>query len=201
MSFCVSCGEGMDDGWKACPKCGAAKGGQNQDVVAPQIIQQPITMVAGEPKSSEYRQVNQEKKPVNPIAVGAGVACIILALPAAIIGLMELIEVSSWYDDFTILDLFTSLLYTGTTLMILIGSGLFLTGVLNDTMKMGLGATLIAVSFLGLVRRISSIHEYFGFEFEAISSGWVHEQLELSFLGMLIGIFIMNSVNRSRDVV
>ena len=52
MSFCVSCGEGMDDGWKACPKCGAAKGGQNQDVVAPQISQQPITMVvAREPRS------------------------------------------------------------------------------------------------------------------------------------------------------
>ena len=200
MSFCVSCGEGMDDGWKACPKCGAAKGGQNQDVVAPQIIQQPITMVAGEPKSSEYRQVNQEKKPVNPIAVGAGVACFILALPAAIIGLLEFMDSLEWNGLFSLWTI-NSIIYTVSTLMILIGSGLFLTGVLNDTMKMGLGATLIAVSFLGLVRRISSIHEYFGFEFEAISSGWVHEQLELSFLGMLIGIFIMNSVNRSRDVV
>ena len=200
MSFCVSCGEGMDDGWKACPKCGAAKGGQNQDVVAPQIIQQPITMVAGEPKSSEYRQVNQEKKPVNPIAVGAGVACIILALPAAIIGLMELIEAFDY--GVTMLEIFNSLLYTGTTLMILIGSGLFLTGVLNDTMKMGLGATLIAVSFLGLIRRIIVLEFWYVEDFfYMIRFPWIHEQLELSFLGMLIGIFIMNSVNRSRDVV
>ena len=190
MSFCVSCGEGMDDGWKACPKCGAAKGGQNQDVVAPQIIQQPITMVAGEPKSSEYRQVNQEKKPVNPIAVGAGVACIILALPAAIIGLMELIEAFDY--GVTMLEIFNSLLYTGTTLMILIGSGLFLTGVLNDTMKMGLGATLIAVSFLSLIRRIIVLADwYFGDFFYMMRFPRIHEQLELSFLGMLIGIFIM----------
>jgi len=51
MSFCVSCGEAMDDDWMACPKCGAAKGGQNQDVVAPQFVQQPIAVQAREPRS------------------------------------------------------------------------------------------------------------------------------------------------------
>ena len=44
MSFCVSCGEGMDDGWKACPKCGATKGGGATVVSVPQIIQQPIPL-------------------------------------------------------------------------------------------------------------------------------------------------------------
>jgi hypothetical protein len=83
-------------------------------------------------------------------------------------------------------------------LAILIGSGLSLTGALNDTMKMGLGVTLIAFSFLDLIRRISGINEeismgWYGTDswFEAIQWGWVHEQMELSFLGMLIGIFIM----------
>ena len=140
---------------------------------------------------NEYRQANQENKSVNPIAAAAGAACFILALPAAIIGLLELVDVLG-YDTGMTLD---SIIYTGTTLAILIGSGLSLTGALNDTMKMGLGATLIAVSFLDLIRRISSINEelgwYGGTWLEAIQWGWVHEQMELSFLGMLIGIFIM----------
>ena len=141
---------------------------------------------------NEYRQDNHENKSVGPIAAAAGVACFILALPAAIIGLLELVDILEWSD---IGMTFDSIIYTGTTLAILIGSGLSLTGALNDTMKMGLGGTLIAVSLLDLIRRISSINEqleWYGDNFfEAIQWGWVHEQMELSFLGMLIGIFIM----------
>ena len=141
---------------------------------------------------NEYRQNSHENKSVDPIAAAAGMACFILALPAAIIGLLELVDVLEWGDIGMTLD---SIIYTGTTLAILIGSGLSLTGALNDTMKMGLGGTLIAVSFLDLIRRISSINEQLGWYgdnfFEAIQWGWVHEQMELSFLGMLIGIFIM----------
>ncbi|MCS5532318.1 MAG: hypothetical protein NZ780_05895 [Candidatus Poseidoniales archaeon] len=141
---------------------------------------------------NEYRQDNHENKSVGPIAAAAGVACFILALPAAIIGLLELVDILEWSD---IGMTFDSIIYTGTTLAILIGSGLSLTGALNDTMKMGLGGTLIAVSLLDLIRRISSINEqleWYGDNFfQAIQWGWVHEQMELSFLGMLIGIFIM----------
>ena len=144
---------------------------------------------------NEYRQANQENKSVNPIAAAAGAACFILALPAAIIGLLELVDVLEWGDIGMTLD---SIIYTGTTLPILIGSGLSLTGALNDTMKMGLGGSLIAFSFLDLIRRISGINKDLGMDwyqgtswFEAIQWGWVHEQMELSFLGMLIGIFIM----------
>ena len=143
---------------------------------------------------NEYRQANQENKSVNPIAAAAGAACFILALPAAIIGLLEFrnsIQLDGLFSLWTI----NSIIYTVSTLMILIGSGLSLTGALNDTMKMGLGGTLIAVSFLDLIRRISSINEQLGWYgdnfFEAIQWGWVHEQMELSFLGMLVGIFIM----------
>ena len=141
---------------------------------------------------NEYRQDNHENKSVDPIAAAAGVACFILALPAAIIGLLELVDILQWGD---IGMTFDSIIWTSTTLAILIGSGLSLTGALNDTMKMGLGGTLIAVSLLDLIRRISSINEqleWYGDNFfQAIQWGWVHEQMELSFLGMLIGIFIM----------
>ncbi len=143
---------------------------------------------------NEYRQANQENKSVNPIAAAAGAACFILALPAAIIGLLEFMDSMEWNGIFSSWTI-NSIIYTVSTLMILIGSGLSLTGALNDTMKMGLGGTLIAVSFLDLIRRISSINEelgwYGGTWLEAIQWGWVHEQMELSFLGMLIGIFIM----------
>ena len=144
---------------------------------------------------NEYRQDNHENKSVNPIAAAAGAACFILALPAAIIGLLEFMDSLEWNGLFSSWT-FNSIIYTVSTLMILIGSGLSLTGALNDTMKMGLGGTLIAFSFLDLIRRISGINEDLGAWngvdwLEAIQWGWVHEQMELSFLGMLIGIFIM----------
>jgi len=50
VSFCVSCGEKMEDGWMACPKCGTPKGGESQKVV-PQFAQQPIAIQVLEPKS------------------------------------------------------------------------------------------------------------------------------------------------------
>ncbi len=144
---------------------------------------------------NEYRQANQENKSVDPIAAAAGMACFILALPAAIIGLLEFMDSLEWNGLFSLWTI-NSIIYTVSTLMILIGSGLSLTGALNDTMKMGLGGTLIAFSFIDLIRRISGINEdlsnWYGESwFEAIQWGWVHEQMELSFLGMLVGIFIM----------
>ena len=143
---------------------------------------------------NEYRQDNHENKSANPIAAAAGVACFILALPAAIIGLLEFMDSLEWNGLFSLWTI-NSIIYTVSTLMILIGSGLSLTGALNDTMKMGLGGTLIAFSFIDLIRRISGINEelgwYGGTWLEAIQWGWVHEQMELSFLGMLVGIFIM----------
>ena len=142
----------------------------------------------------EYRQDNHENKSVDPIAAAAGMACFILVLPTAIIGLLEFRDSLEWNGLFSLWT-FNSIIYTVSTLMILIGSGLSLTGALNDTMKMGLGGTLIAFSFIDLTRRISSINEQLGWYgdnfFEAIQWGWVHEQMELSFLGMLVGIFIM----------
>ena len=142
---------------------------------------------------NEYRQANQENKSVDPIAAAAGMACFILSLPAAIIGLLEIVDSTGDLEW-----MFDSLIFNGTILVILIGSGLSLTGALNDTMKMGLGGTLIATSFVGLIRRISWINEqlswgYYGTDswFEVIQWPWVHEQMELSCLGMLIGIFIM----------
>jgi len=146
---------------------------------------------------NEYRQNSHENKSVDPIAAAAGMACFILALPAAIIGLLEFMDSLEWNGLFSLWTI-NSIIYTVSTLMILIGSGLSLTGALNDTMKMGLGGTLIAASFVGLIRRISWINEqlswgYYGTDswFEAIQWPWVHEQMELSFLGMLVGIFIM----------
>jgi len=146
---------------------------------------------------NEYRQNSHENKSVDPIAAAAGMACFILALPAAIIGLLEFMDSLEWNGLFSLWTI-NSIIYTVSTLMILIGSGLSLTGALNDTMKMGLGGTLIAFSFVDLIRRISGINEdismgWYGTDswFEAIQWGWVHEQMELSFLGMLIGIFIM----------
>ena len=53
---------------------------------------------------NEYRQDNHENKSVDSIAAAAGAACFILALPAAIIGLLEFMDSLEWnglFDSWT----------------------------------------------------------------------------------------------------
>ncbi len=142
---------------------------------------------------SEYTRNLPEENTVHPIASAAGIGCYILALPAAIIGLLELLDILDYGEIGAIID---SIIFTASSLAILIGSGLSLTGALkDDTAKVTCGGSLIALSSLDLIRRIISINDnlnYWNESFsEAIKWAWVHEQMELSFLGMLIGIFIL----------
>ena len=139
------------------------------------------------------------------ISMIVGTTALVLVLPAVIIALMELMEqielVDSGYDDFE--WIIYSMVFSLTIISILLISGLYLAGLINSgNTKMGAGIYLIALSGLNLLLRFSNLNDqlemnlewgYWGnlSWFEFMQWPQTHEQLELAFLGILIGALIM----------
>ena len=129
------------------------------------------------------------------ISMIIGTTSLVLVLPAVIIALMELMDQIE-YGDFK--WIIYSMVFSLTIISILLISGLYLAGLINsDNTKMGAGIYLIALSALNLLIRLSYLNEERGMWFgggswfEFIQNTWVNEQLELAFLGILIGALIM----------
>ena len=129
------------------------------------------------------------------ISMIVGTTSLVLVLPAVIIALMELMDQIE-YGDFK--WIIYSMVFSLTIISILLISGLYLAGLINsDNTKMGVGIYLIALSALNLLIRLSYLNEERGMWFgggswfEFIQNTWVNEQLELAFLGILIGALIM----------
>ena len=133
------------------------------------------------------------------ISMIVGTTALVLVLPAVIIALMELMEqielVDSGYDDFE--WIIYSMVFSLTIISILLISGLYLAGLINSgNTKMGAGIYLIALSGLNLLLRFRNLNEYHKewgnlSWFEFMQWPQTHEQLELAFLGILIGALIM----------
>ena len=131
------------------------------------------------------------------ISMIVGTTALVLVLPAVIIALMELMDQIE-YGDFK--WIIYSMVFSLTIISILLISGLYLAGLINsDNTKMGAGIYLIALSGLNLLLRFSNLNDQLrmmaagqpGHWFEFMQLHWVHEQLELAFLGLLIGALIM----------
>ena len=129
------------------------------------------------------------------ISMIVGTTALVLVLPAVIIALMELMDQIE-YGDFK--WIIYSMVFSLTIISILLISGLYLAGLINsDNTKMGAGIYLISLSALNLLIRLSYLNEERGMWFgggswfEFIQNTWVNEQLELAFLGILIGALIM----------
>ena len=133
------------------------------------------------------------------ISMIVGTTALVLVLPAVIIALMELMDYIEYDSEFK--WIIYSMVFSLTTISILLISGLYLAGLINsDNTKMGVGIYLISLSALNLLIRLSYLNEdrgmWFGdcgglSWFEFIQYPWVHEQLEIAFLGILIGALIM----------
>ena len=130
------------------------------------------------------------------ISMIVGTTALVLVLPAVIIALMELMDYIEYDSEFK--WIIYSMVFSLTTISILLISGLYLAGLINsDNTKMGVGIYLISLSALNLLIRLSYLNEERGMWFggvswfEFIQYPWVHEQLEIAFLGILIGALIM----------
>ncbi len=145
----------------------------------------------GNISDSDSQMPNESNSAISMIV---GTTALVLVLPAVIIALMELMDQIE-YGDFK--WIIYSMVFSLTIISILLISGLYLAGLINsDNTKMGAGIYLIALSALNLLIRLSYLNGdrmWFGGGswFEFIQNTWVNEQLELAFLGILIGALIM----------
>ena len=146
----------------------------------------------GNISDSDSQMPNESNSAISMIV---GTTSLVLVLPAVIIALMELMDQIE-YGDFK--WIIYSMVFSLTIISILLISGLYLAGLINsDNTKMGAGIYLIALSALNLLIRLSYLNEERGMWFgggswfEFIQNTWVNEQLELAFLGILIGALIM----------
>ncbi len=149
-------------------------------------------MMEGNISDSDSQMPNESNSTTSMIV---GTTALVLVLPAVIIALMELMDQIE-YGDFK--WIIYSMVFSLTIISILLISGLYLAGLINsDNTKMGAGIYLIALSALNLLIRLSYLNEERGMWFgggswfEFIQNTWVNEQLELAFLGILIGALIM----------
>ena len=146
----------------------------------------------GNISDSDSQMPNESNSAISMIV---GTTSLVLVLPAVIIALMELMDQIE-YGDFK--WIIYSMVFSLTIISILLISGLYLAGLINsDNTKMGAGIYLISLSALNLLIRLSYLNEERGMWFgggswfEFIQNTWVNEQLELAFLGILIGALIM----------
>ena len=139
--------------------------------------------------------IPQQEKQTSPISMIVGTSVLTLLLPAAAIALLEILDQidlgseSRW--------LISGMLFSLTIISIFLISGLYLIGFLkSDDQKMTSGIYLICLSMLNLLMRMSNINDsrqWYGMPswFEFMQWPMVHEQLELAFLGIIIGALIM----------
>ena len=145
--------------------------------------------------SVDQYSIPQQENQTSAISMIAGTSVLALLLPTAAIALLELLDQIE-YGEFR--WIISSMLFSITIISILLISGLSLVGFLkSDNLKMGAGIYLICLSMLNLLMRMSNLNydrEMWwggGSWFEFLQLVWVHEQLELALLGIIIGALIM----------
>jgi len=132
------------------------------------------------------------------ISMIVGTTALVLLLPTSVIALFELLDLIE-YGDFKWISY--SIIFSLTIISILLISGLYLVRLINsENTKRSLGIYLIALSGMNLLLRFRELNDSFyrddgwgggisWFEFMQIPR--IYEQLELAFLGILIGALIM----------
>ena len=128
-----------------------------------------------------------------------GFFCLLLLLPTAILAFGEYRNIIDYFEyggDTT--DIISWILYTATIFSILFISGLKFTGnIKSNTVRVGSGIFIILLSIVNLISRFSDFEEErknIGFDgswLEFLYWSSTHETLELVFLGIIIGFFIL----------
>ena len=150
--------------------------------------------------SVDQYSIPQQEKQTSTISMIVGTSVLTLLLPTAAIALLELL------DQIEIGEfrwLISSMLSSLTIISILLISGIYLIGYLqSDNLKMGAGIYLIALSGINFLLRFLNLNDQLEMNkelgwwgdlswFEFMQWPQTHEQLELTFLGIIIGALIM----------
>ena len=141
--------------------------------------------------SNSGSQMPNESNSATSMIVGT--TALVLVLPVVVISLMEL----QWQIDMgaEFKWIIYSIIFSVTIISILAISGAHITGFLPTALKIPSGVYLMALSGLNLLVRLNDFNDiqpyYSTSWFEFMQQPWVHEPLELSFLGFLIAALIM----------
>ena len=146
---------------------------------------------------------NQSPTPLDnsqsPIEILFGVFCLLLLIPATFVAFEEFRYIIDDFEyDSDMSDVRSWILYSTTILSILLISGLHFIGLIKSTSwKLVSGGFIIVISIMNLFSRFSD----FGKERREwyIDESWLdfmywastHERLELVFLGIIIGVFVI----------
>ena len=135
----------------------------------------------------------------SPIEILFGVICLLLLIPTSFVASGEFSDIIDYFEyggDMS--DVRSSILYSITILSILLISGLYFTGAIKSTSwKLVSGGFIIVISIMNLFSRFSDFGEerrQWGIdEFWLDFLYWpsTHERLELVFLGIIIGFFVI----------
>ena len=147
-------------------------------------------MMEGNISDSDSQMPNESNSTTSMIV---GTTALELVLPAVIIALMELLDQIDMGAEFK--WIIYSIIFSVTIISILAISGAHITGLLPAALRIPSGVYLMALSGLNLLVRFNNFNDvqpyYATSWFEFMQWPQTHEQLELSFLGLLIGALIM----------
>ena len=139
----------------------------------------------------------------SPFEILFGIICLVLLIPATFVAFGEFRYIIDYFEyggDMS--DVRSWILYSTTILSILLISGLHFTGLIKSTSwKLVSGGFIIVISIMNLFSRFSDFvkeremmrREYGTDESWLDFMYWAstHERLELVFLGIIIGIFVI----------
>ena len=135
----------------------------------------------------------------SPFEILFGIICLVLLIPATFVAFGEFRYIIDYFEYGGDMSYVRSwILYSTTILSILLISGLHFTGLIKSTSwKLVSGGFIIVISIMNLFSRFSDFGKERGEWY--IDESWLdfmywastHERLELVFLGIIIGVFVI----------
>ena len=151
--------------------------------------------------TTETRTTREEPKS-SSLDVAVGALFLILILPVIAFSLRELADVADSLEyGADMIDIVNSMIYSLTTVSILLILGLYFLGAIKTRVtKAASGLTLIFLSLVNVLCRVGDFSRelqrnrdwgWDGSLFEYLSWPSTHERIELALLGAIVGLLIM----------
>ena len=151
--------------------------------------------------TAETQSPSKEAKS-SPLEIGIGVLFLLLILPVISISIRELTDISDSLEyGGDMIDILNSMVYSFTTVSILLVLGLYYLGAIKTrAVKLVSGLTLISISLVNILCRVVDFNRelqrnrewgWDGSMFEYLSWPSTHERIELALLGAIVGLLIM----------
>tara|TARA_S200000501_G_scaffold43593_1_gene35306 strand:- start:81 stop:557 length:477 start_codon:yes stop_codon:yes gene_type:complete len=144
----------------------------------------------------------REEPRSSPLEIALGALFLLLVLPVISISLRELTDIADSLEyGGDMIDMVNSMIYSLTTVSILLVLGLYYLGAIRTRVtKVASGLTLIFLSMVNILCRIGDFgrelqrNREWGWDgslFEYLSWPSTHERIELALLGAIVGLLIM----------